>query len=348
MRNLKYIVSGVLLLVFFVGCTATTSNVMLGELYPKVYKKHAKSILVLPAKNTTTSVDATEHFRYTITQALSERGYYVFPVHLVDSFFKSENITEAEMIRQIPIEKLKEIFNPDAILYVDINAWDTGYQVISSNVDVGLSFSLIDTTTEEELWHTNAYAYSRSASGGGGLIGLIVSAIAAAINTGVDYTKLATFANAAGVSVLPYGLYHPKYKKDISRNISFIDVTKLKDGKLYVDDYFMYGNKKEGKVALTSRGHLEGYQAFSFLNYNGFHHNGYQNYYLTQNIKGRKYLKNRFFLYENNRPFLLSNSQKVFVTTLEDGTIPSSEDDDGHYFSIESIVALTPVQVVKK
>ena len=109
MKNIKYIVSGIFLLVFFVGCTATTSNVMLGELYPKAYKNHAKSILVLPAKNTTTSVDATEHFRYTITQALSERRYYVFPVHLVDSFFKSENITEAEMIRQIPIEKLKEI-----------------------------------------------------------------------------------------------------------------------------------------------------------------------------------------------------------------------------------------------
>ena len=342
MKINKSIVFGFFLIIVFVGCSNTTSTVMLGELYPKIYKNHPQSILILPAKNTTTSVDATEHFRFTITKALAERGYYVFPVHLVDSFFKSENITDSELIRQIPIKKLKEVFEPDAILYVDINAWNTGYFLYSSHVDVGLSFSLIDVKTEEEIWSSNSYSYS--SQGSFGLMGLLV----AAINSGVDYTQLAIKANEAAASLLPHGKYHTEYKKDFISSLTFNDKTELKDGKLYVDEYFIFGNKKEGDVALTIKERQNGYIGFSFLDFNAFNHNGYQNYYLSQNIKGRKYLKNRFFLYENNRPFLLSNSQKVFVTTHEDGTIPSSKDDDGHYFSIEQIVALTPVKDLKK
>jgi hypothetical protein len=93
MRKLNYIFIVVAITFLFTGCgVISQSQVTKGQLYPKLYKEHPKSILVLPAKNTTTSVDATDHFRYTITKPLAEKGYYVFPVHLVDSFFKSENL----------------------------------------------------------------------------------------------------------------------------------------------------------------------------------------------------------------------------------------------------------------
>jgi len=213
-----------LIIVNFTGCVATNTQITKGEYYPKIFQQQPKSILVLPARNSTTSVDATDHFRYTVTKPLAEQGYYVFPVHLVDTFFKSENLSDAEIIRNIPVAKLKEVFNPDAILYVDINAWDTGYTVASSNVDVGLSFSLIDATSGDEIWQNDAYAYSYSGlDGSNGIAGLIVSAIAVAINTGTDYTQLAYVANNAGVSMLPSGQYRPGYKKDFEQRIIFRD-----------------------------------------------------------------------------------------------------------------------------
>ena len=344
MRYIYYTISFVVLTFLFTGCV-TTSKISKGEFYPKLYAKSPKSILVLPARNTTTSVEATDHFRYTITKPLTEKGYYVFPVHLVDSFFKSENLSDAELIRKIPVAKLKEIFNPDAILYVDINAWDTGYTVITSNVDVGLSFSLVDANSGEEIWQNNAYAYSYDGiDTGNGIIGLIVSAISTAINTGTDYTKLSHVANEAGSSALPYGAYHEKHKIDAEDTLQFFDMAKLEDNRLYVDKYFIVGNEKEGKIPLTIRRHAKGYHSFSIYNLNFFNHNGYKNYYITQKIEGKQFIRNRFFRYENHQPYLLVNNQKVFVESEADGTIPYSEDSGKYYFSINNIVAVKQVE----
>lgn len=341
MRKTIYLIIALISTILFTGCGMTTSQITKGEYYTKVYKTKPHSILVLPAKNTTTSVDATNHFRYTISQPLSEKGYYVFPVHLVDAFFKSENLTDTEQIRQVPVKKLKEIFNPDAILYVDINAWDTGYTVFTSNVDVGLTFSLIDANTGEEIWQNDAYAYSyEGISGDGGLLGLVVEAIVTAVNTATDYTKLSYVANLQGIRDLPYGKYHSHYAIDINDSLRYIDFATLKEDKLYVDPYFIHGNRKEGKIPLTVRGHVKGYHAFPVNNLNFFNHNGYGNYYLTHEIKGQRFLRNRFFKYENNRPYLLANSKKVFVFTETDGKIPFSEENGKYYFQINEIVEL--------
>lgn len=342
MKKTSLVLITVFIAFLFTGCgVVSQSQITKGEYYPKLYKNHPKSILVLPAKNTTTSVDATDHFRYTITKPLTEKGYYVFPVHLIDSFFKSENLTDAELIRKIPVKRLKEIFNADAVLYVDINAWDTSYAILSSSVDVGLSFSLIDTNTGNEIWQNNAYAYSYAGpEANGGLAGLIVAAIAAAINTSVDYTELADVSNTAGTVILPTGIYHKNYIKDNKEKILLSNNTNLKDGKLYVDEYFILGNKSTEKVALTARARFKGYHAFSVQNLNFFNHNGYSNYYITQEIKGIKYIRNRFFNYEDNRPYLLANGNKVFVFTETDGTIPFTEDNGEFFFEIEKIIQL--------
>ena len=348
MKHFIYIFSGAVILLFITGCGVSSQSIVRkGELYPKLYENHPKSILVLPAKNTTSSVDATNHFSYTITQPLAEKGYYVFPVHLVDSFFKSENLVNTEQIHQIPVQKLKEIFNASAILYVDINAWDTDYAVFSSSVDVGLSLSLIDASSGKEIWQNNAYSYSYSAADND-LAGLITSAILAAINTSVDYTKLASVSNTAGVGLLPTGLYHPKYRKDTMEKLTLINDTNLQDGKLYVDEYFIKGNEEEGTIPLIARTRIQGYHAFPVTNMNFFTHNGYKNYYITQTINKKKYLRNRFFRYENNRPYLLANSKKVFVFTEVDGTIPHSQESGSYYFKIDKIVVLEEKENISK
>lgn len=342
--SMKWLLALSAVLFMLTGCSVSTSAITKGEYYPHVYQNHPKSILVLPAKNTTTAVDAADHFRYTITKPLAEKGYYVFPVQLVDAFFKSENLSDAEAIRNIPTAKLKEIFDADAVLYVDINAWDTGYTVFTSNVDVGLSFSLVETKTGYEIWQNNAYAYSyEGLDGNNGIVGLVVSAIATAMNTATDYTKLSNVANQAGTSMLPSGIYGPDYKKDADAQLNFLDTAELEDGRIYVNEYFIFGNKESGKVPLTVRAHQRGYFAFSVTNMNAFNHNGYGNYYITQEIHGKKFLRNRFFLYEDMRPYLLIGSKKVFVMTEVDGTIPFSNDNGKYYFQVDRIVELKKI-----
>lgn len=219
----KYIIF-VLMAIFFVGCGAKKPiyEVPLtnGELFKPLYDENPTSILILPAVDTTTSADASELFSYTILPFLAEKGYYVFSPSLVDEFLKSENITEPKLARQIPLQKIQEVFNPDAILYVDIYKWDTDYKVLSSGVNVWLRYALRGAKTDELLWLRGGYA-SSVAQGHldtGSLLGLVVSAAisatAAAINAGTDYQKLAVDANYVAYYNLPVAKYHYDYPKE--------------------------------------------------------------------------------------------------------------------------------------
>lgn len=330
----------ILVATFISGCGPKVSSITYEEMYPSFYKDHPVSILVLPAKNTTTSVDAAEHFRYTIARPLSERGFYIFPVHLVSAFLRSENIQDIEMIRQIPVEKLREIFGADAILYIDINAWDTGYTFVTSNVDVGLSFSLVNAKTGEEIWQNNSYAYSYDGLDFSSIGALVVSAITTAVNTSTDYNKLAMVANNASVVFMPFGKYNPNYHKEMNIAMKYLDKSKIRDGKLYVNKYFIYGNESKEKVPLVVRGHLKGYHAIGTFNPDIFEHNGYSNYYITEKVGDKVYLKNMFFRYDNHRPYLLTQNVKAFIVTDTEGRVHHSEDNDGFYFDIERIQEL--------
>jgi hypothetical protein len=351
MKKIIFLIFTLTIIILITGCGFTPSQITRAEYYPKMYKHPPVSILVLPAKNTTTAVNVAKYFSYTITQPLTEKGYYVFPVHLVDDFFKSENLPNAELIRKIPLNKLKKVFNADAILYVDINSWNTAYIVLGSHVDVGVSFSLVDANTGDELWNSNSYAYSYDGvDGNGSLLGLVVGMIAAGVNTSVDYTKLAYFANIVGLSFLPYGKYHPLYKRDANFLITNYNNFVLKDKKIYVPRYFIYGNEKKGKVPISLKGYAKGYHAFVPSNLSYMKHNGYENYYVMKIINGGKYLKNKFFKYENNEPYLFSNNKKVFVVTEKNGKIPFYKEEDKYgqgndkyYFKVKKVIELKKI-----
>lgn len=333
------------------GCTSfpyTMINKV--EYAPNFYAKHPKSILILPAINTTSAADAADHFRYTITKPLAEQGYYVFPVHLVDSFLKSENLPDAELVRNIPIKKLKEIFQPDAILYVDILNWDTDYSILKSSVEVGLSFSLIDASSEEEIWQGNIFSNSSS---GVFRNDILLTLISAGLNSGVDYTDLSTKANNVAVNNFPYGVYQSDYQKDqdelilISENLDaamrYLANPRISGNKLIVHKFFIEDSSKTSEIFgpfssagsykfnwYTFNGHQSADQdlvgAHHIINSNCFKHSDFNDYYYYKIINGKKYLRNKFFLYENNRPYLVSTndkavSNKVFVKTDDEGRI---------------------------
>ncbi len=347
MKIVRLIFIAISIIILASGCASKKiTSVKKSELYGAYYKTKPKSILILPARNTTTAADATDYFRFTVAQPLAEKGFYVFPVHLVDAFFKSENISNAELIRNIPLAKLREIFNCDAVLYVDINAWNTSYQVIASSVDVGLTFALVDTVSGKELWNNETYAYSsESLDGNNGVLGLIVSAVVTALNAATtDYTALAKSANWASASYVPFGPYHAKYLQDSGMVYNFFDTTKYEEGKLYVDKYFVFGEGSNEQIPLTVRARAKGYHAF-VLNTPGsglFKHNGYANYYIEQKIENKIFKRNRFFQYENNRPFLYADGKKIFVRTDSDGTIHHAVENNAfntkYYFAVTETI----------
>ena len=141
-----------------------------------LYRSHMpRSILVLPPLNNSADVNAPYIFLSTITRPLVNRGYYVFPVAVVDDFMKDNGLPTAYEMHNVPLKKLYEVFAADAVLYVEIEEWGQRYVVLSSSSIVKFHAKLIDLRSGEVLWTGQQYAVE--SSGGGGIAGRAISAV---------------------------------------------------------------------------------------------------------------------------------------------------------------------------
>jgi hypothetical protein len=189
--------------------------------YTQFFENHPRSILIVPASNTTTAVDAPEIWSTTVTMPLAERGYYVFPVYLTADLLRDLGLTNEALLEQLAPSRFKEIFGTDAVFFVTIHDWSTKYLVLSSNVTVRLSYKLVDTRTGLVLWQGEQKLVHQSGGGGGGIAGLIGAVVNALVTTAVDYRPLARQANSTVLGAekrgLPAGPYHPDYRKDYAK-----------------------------------------------------------------------------------------------------------------------------------
>jgi hypothetical protein len=189
--------------------------------YIAFFENHPRSILVVPAGNTTTAVDAPEIWSTTATMPLAERGYYVFPVYLTADLLKDLGLTNEGLLDQLAPSRFKDVFGAEAVLFVTIRDWSTKYLILASNVTVHLSYKLVDTRTGRLLWQGEQKVVRQSGGGGGGIGGLIAAAVSAALTTAIDYRPLAREANfrilGAEQRGLPAGPYHPEYQRDYAK-----------------------------------------------------------------------------------------------------------------------------------
>lgn len=146
--------------------------------YTELLAKKPTSVLVLPPINNSIDVNATPIYLSTVTKPLAERGYYVFPVSIVNDLMVENGLSSPAEMHEVPLAKLNEIIDPDAVLYVTINDWGTKYQVLSSTTVVDVSASLVHTDTETVLWNgASRVVYDPNANNQAGLLGALVGAV---------------------------------------------------------------------------------------------------------------------------------------------------------------------------
>jgi hypothetical protein len=177
-----------------------------------------RSILVLPPLNDSTAVEGTYGYLTTVTRPVAERGYYVFPVAVVDQFMKENGLPGAAEMQQAPLAKVAEITGADAVLFLELKQYGTQYRLLSSVVTVEVHAKLMDTRSGILLWEGNGIAQQGS-GGSGSLLGdLIAAAITQAINKHGDKAhQVSRIANAnlffPEQTGLPYGPYSEKYDR---------------------------------------------------------------------------------------------------------------------------------------
>lgn len=178
-----------------------------------------RSILVLPPINESTAIEGTYGYLSTITQPIAERGYYVFPVAVIDQFMKDNGLPTAGEMQQAPLAKLAEVTGADAVLFLDLKQYGSTYRVVNSTTTVEVVAKLVDTRTGVLLWQGRGFAQQASNGSGNLLADLIAAAITQAINKKSDQAHLVSRLANANLfypenTGLPYGPYSPKYRAE--------------------------------------------------------------------------------------------------------------------------------------
>lgn len=153
---------------------------------------------------------------------LAESGYYVFPVAVVEETFKQNGVTNPDDMSAVPLAKVREIFDADAVLYITVTDYGTSYQVVNSDTRVTATARLVDLRTGKQLWSGGATASSNEGqnNNGGGLLGILITAAVTQIaNTvtdrahdiaGVTSNRMLSAGASGG---LLYGPRSPQYGK---------------------------------------------------------------------------------------------------------------------------------------
>lgn len=209
--QLKHYLSAFLVILIISGCATTTprnKNTALKESKPR-------SIVIIPPINNSLDVNAPYIYLSTLTRPLAEKGYYVFPVSVIDHFLKENGLPTPAEMNSIPLDKIGEHIGADAVLYITIKEWGQQFLLTSSTSTVKARLKLVDVKTGQILWKSRAFAQSQSGDGGGGLVGALIGAIVSQIaSAAIDNTPtLARQANQSAISSKHSGLINGPYKK---------------------------------------------------------------------------------------------------------------------------------------
>lgn len=112
--------------------------------YSEYKKSDPKSIVVLMPSSKAKDKTAAPAVLSSVLAPLSELGYYVLPLTLVNDAFKEMGLKDAESIYNLPYQKIREITGADAALALEVINY--GY-VGLARAEVRVYAKLIDLKT---------------------------------------------------------------------------------------------------------------------------------------------------------------------------------------------------------
>ncbi|WP_028885654.1 DUF799 domain-containing protein [Teredinibacter turnerae] len=178
-----------------------------------IYTYAPRSILVIPPMNNSVEVNASYTFMSTLSRPLAEKGYYVFPVAVIDNFLKENGLPTPAEMNGIALDKIQQHIGADAVLYVSIDEWGQKFQLVSSVTIVRATLTMVDTATGTEIWKarvSGSDSNSNSNQQGGGIAGAILSAVVSQIANSLQdntYELSRQATNRTVAADLPKGPY---------------------------------------------------------------------------------------------------------------------------------------------
>ncbi len=184
--------------------------------YTALQANQPKSIVIVTPKNDSVDVNASYAVMSWAAQPLAEKGYYVFPVAVVDEVFKQNGVTDGHVVSQISTERLRKIFGADAALYLQITDYGTKYLVFDSRTTVSVNATLIDLKTGKVLWTKSVTADDSQDDSSGLLVALVKQIVNNVSDTGFKVTGNAMYSmfSTGYDGAILYGPRSPYFQKD--------------------------------------------------------------------------------------------------------------------------------------
>lgn len=176
-----------------------------------------RSLLVLPPLNESTEVQAPYSFLASVTAPLSERGYYVFPVALVDHMMKENGLPSPAEMHQASLSKIKSIINPDAVLYLTLKNYGSKFIVVDSQTTVTAEGKLVDVDSGSTIWEGAASLTRGSTNSNQSPLAMLLTAVVSQVasseadtarHVSRDVNWLLYTSESHG---LLFGPYHPQW-----------------------------------------------------------------------------------------------------------------------------------------
>lgn len=188
--------------------------------YNNFQSSNPRSILVVQPTNSSVDVKAPYAVMAQSTKPLAESGYYVFPVVLVNQTFKENGLNEGAEIQSVELETIRQIYDPDAILYMDIEDYGTKYQIINSKTTVSVKAKLVDAKTADVIWEgSKKLTVNSNDNLQRGFLSAVTSALVTQINDKLSDRAFNLTGNvqdellsAGSNDSILYGPYHTDYE----------------------------------------------------------------------------------------------------------------------------------------
>jgi hypothetical protein len=206
-----------LIVIFSLSLLAGCASAPEPKDYSSFREESPRSILVVPALNNTQSVEAAEFFVSTVSRPFAERGYYIFPAHMVRRVMGDNGLNDPSLVHAADARRLAQLFGCDAVLYISVERWDSKYVLISTTTTVSFNYTLKSCETGDVLWEDNqALQYSPSAGGSGNIFAdLIAQAVVSAVEKGSpNFIPLTQQANGLAAYVPGQGLPAGPYRAE--------------------------------------------------------------------------------------------------------------------------------------
>ncbi len=203
-----------------------------------LYQTHMpRSILVFPPTNDSIEPNASYAYLATVSRPLIERGYYVFPVAVVDGLMKENGLPHPPEMHSVSLKKIDEVFGADAIMYIHISNFGQKFELLSSDTEVNSEARLVDTKTGTQIWSNEVSIEFSSESSTSGFWSNVVEAALTQALTDADKQlyKASRAANVKLFEKLPVGPRHDAFEPPEFLNDTLsVDVPQAVDPKAEV------------------------------------------------------------------------------------------------------------------